>query len=51
MRGASDRHGQVTLALGSRLFDRLLATHAIAENLTLVSADPQMPSLGATVLW
>lgn len=32
-------------------FDRLLAAQAIGENLTLVTADPQMPSLGAAVLW
>jgi PIN domain nuclease of toxin-antitoxin system len=32
-------------------FDRLLAAQAVAEGLTLVTADPHMPSLGTPVLW
>lgn len=32
-------------------FDLLLAAQAVAENMTLVSADSVMASLGATVLW
>jgi PIN domain nuclease of toxin-antitoxin system len=32
-------------------FDRLLAAQAIIENLSLVTADPKLATLGATVLW
>lgn len=32
-------------------FDRLLAAQAIAEGLSLVTADAKMPSLGAPCLW
>lgn len=32
-------------------FDRLLAAQAVAEGLILVTSDPQMPSLGAQVIW
>ncbi len=32
-------------------FDRLLATQARIEGLTLVTADPKIPALGAAVLW
>jgi len=32
-------------------FDRLLASQAIVEGLTLVTADPKLHSLGAPCLW
>jgi PIN domain nuclease of toxin-antitoxin system len=32
-------------------FDRLLAAQAIAEGLTLVTADAKLAGLGATILW
>lgn len=32
-------------------FDRLLAVQAMAESMTLVSADSSMANLGAAVLW
>ncbi len=32
-------------------FDRLLAAQAIAEGLTLVTADARLAALGATVVW
>jgi PIN domain nuclease of toxin-antitoxin system len=32
-------------------FDRLLAAQAVHEGLTLVTADPKLAGLGASVLW
>ena len=32
-------------------FDRLLISQALAENLTLVSSDPQFPDYGVNLLW
>jgi PIN domain nuclease of toxin-antitoxin system len=32
-------------------FDRILAAQAILENMTLISIDPEMSSLGATTRW
>jgi PIN domain nuclease of toxin-antitoxin system len=32
-------------------FDRLLAAQAIAEGLTIATADPALAALGATVVW
>jgi PIN domain nuclease of toxin-antitoxin system len=32
-------------------FDRLLAGQAIVENLTIATVDPQLATLGASVIW
>jgi PIN domain nuclease of toxin-antitoxin system len=48
------QHGRIGAGLAGAHrdpFDRLLAGQAIAENLTIATADPQLAALGATVIW